>query len=147
MHRDTVGRPMEILLVEDSLTAATLTIKTLRKSGFKHRLTWLSDGVDACNFAFQERQFDRAPQPDLILLDLNLPGMHGKELLERIRSDDRLRNVPVVIMTGEQSEIDEAFAELDVQAWMPKPINTARFLKLVDQLKDYWKADMILPTA
>ncbi|MCL4140347.1 UNVERIFIED_CONTAM: hypothetical protein GTU68_017536, partial [Idotea baltica] len=77
---------MDILLVEDSLLHARLTIKTLKKSGLRHRLIWSRDGMDAREFLFQQRKFARAPRPDLILLDLNLPNLHGKELLSEVRS-------------------------------------------------------------
>lgn len=148
MRNDVIGRPMDILLVEDSLMHARLTIKTLKKSGLRHRLIWSRDGMDAREFLFQEKKYARAPQPDLILLDLNLPSMHGKELLAKVRSSDRLRNVPAVIMTGEPTAHGaDDFAELDVQGYLEKPLNKEQFLITVHELKSYWKADMILPIA
>ena len=91
---------MEILLVEDSLTSARLTMGTLKKGAFEHRLTWLSDGNDAVEFLFRRGKYAQAPRPDLILLDLGLPGKDGREVLTEIRACDELNGIPVVVMTA-----------------------------------------------
>ena len=90
MASETVGRPMEILLVEDSLMFARIAIGALTQGQIQHRLTWLSDGLEALHFLQREGNFALAPRPDLLLLDLKLPGMDGQELLESVRSDDHL---------------------------------------------------------
>ena len=100
MIADPVGRPMEILLIEDSLMAAKLAVQAVRGRQFDHRLTWLSDGQEAMSFLLRERQYLRAPQPDLVLLDLILPNKSGADILRAIRADERLKSTPVVIMTG-----------------------------------------------
>jgi CheY-like chemotaxis protein len=148
MQRETVGRPMEILLVEDSLTSARLTMGALKNGGIEHRLTWLTDGADALDFLHHRGKFARAPQPDLVLLDLMLPGRDGREVLAEMRSEPDLHDVPVVIMTGTmEAPESNGCAALQVQGFLTKPINLPQFLTLVAQLKDYWKADMILPAA
>ncbi|QDU37800.1 Response regulator rcp1 [Maioricimonas rarisocia] len=148
MQRETVGRPMEVLLVEDSLMAARLTIGALKQGKIEHRMTWLTSGEEAQQFLCRQGKFVRAPQPDLVLLDLMLPGISGQELLSEIRQDDELKDIPVVIMTGTAEEnVEESCRNLRVQGFLTKPINLDEFLDLVAQLKDYWKADMILPTA
>ncbi len=146
MFQEAIGRPMEILLVEDSLVAAKFAIGALNRSGIKHRLTWMTDGEDARQFLFQEQRFALAPRPDLVLLDLNLPRRNGKEILEQLRVTDHLRNIAVVIMTGEmgQEGIHE-FDDLDVQGFLVKPVDLEGFVALVEQLKEYWKSEMILP--
>lgn len=145
MHQEAVGRPMEILLIEDSLVAAKVTIGALSRSGIDHRLTWMSDGQDARSFLLREKKYSRAPRPDLILLDLNLPRVDGKTLLAEIRHSEDLKEVPVVIMTGEMGEEGaEEFQPLDVQGFLPKPVDLDAFLRLVEELKGFWKADMIL---
>ena len=146
MFQEAIGRPMEILLVEDSLVAAKFAIGALNKSGVKHRLTWLTDGEDARQFLFQEQRFALAPRPDLVLLDLNLPHQSGREILEQIRGSDHLRNLAVVIMTGEmgQEGIHE-FENFDVQGFLVKPVDLDAFVALIEQLKEYWKSEMILP--
>lgn len=148
MRRETVGRPMEILLVEDSLTSARLTIGALKSGGLEHRLTWLTDGGEASAFLRREGKYTRAPQPDLVLLDVMLPGKSGRELLGEMRSDESLKEIPVVIMTGTVDPAAAAeFEHLQVQGFLTKPVDLGQFLQLVEQLKDYWKADMILPSA
>ena len=146
MFQKAIGRPMEILLVEDSLVAAKFAIGALQRSGIKHRLSWMNDGDDAKSFIFQERRFALAPRPDLILLDLNLPGCDGREILRFIRSTDHLKNIAVVIMTGESGpEGINEFDQLTVQGYLTKPVDVDNFVSLVEQLKGYWKAEMILP--
>jgi two-component system, chemotaxis family, response regulator Rcp1 len=145
MHQEAVGRPMEILLIEDSLVAAKVTIGALSRSGIEHRLTWVSDGREAKEFLFQQGKYARAPRPDLILLDLNLPHIDGKTLLSEIRCTEELKEIPVVIMTGAMGESGILqFRDLDVQGYLTKPVDLDQFLELVEELKGYWKADMIL---
>ena len=143
MKHETIGRPMEILLVEDSLTFARLAIHALRKGQVQHRLTWLTDGSDAWEFLQQNGKYVSAPRPDLILLDLNLPGMDGKELLALLRADEELKRIPVVVMTGEE----DAFADCDlsVEAFLTKPLDFEKFIGIVHQLSHLWKTDMIVP--
>ncbi|WP_417851454.1 response regulator [Thalassoglobus sp.] len=148
MFQEAIGRPMEILLVEDSLVAAKFAIGALKRSEVKHRLTWMTDGEDARQFLFREQRFSLAPRPDLVLLDLNLPRLSGKQILELVRNDDHLKKTAVVIMTGElgQDGIHE-FDELDVQGYLVKPVDLENFVALVEQLKSYWKSEMILPNS
>ena len=145
MLRETIGRPMEILLVEDSLMAARLAIGALSNSGIEHRLTWCKDGRDAEQFLHQEGRYALAPQPDLVLLDLSLPQVDGRTLLADMRRSPLLKEIPVVIMTGTAGEEQaQEFQSLDVQGFLVKPVNLPKFLDLVEELKGYWKADMIL---
>jgi len=144
MRRDTIGRPMEILMAEDSLTFARITMGALRE--VKHRLTWLTDGADALDFLKRRGRFARAPRPDLILLDLGLPKMDGREVLAEIKADDDLRTIPVVIMTGSEAEEDRQLGEaLQVAAYVTKPVDFDKFLQLVADLKEHWQEDMVLP--
>src|SRR6185437_4800433 len=99
MSSQTIGRPMEILLVEDGLVDARVTIAALRKGMIQHRLTLNRDGLEAMEFLRQEGKFARAPRPDLILLALCLPKKDGREVLAEIKADDSLRSIPVVVMT------------------------------------------------
>ncbi len=135
---------MEILLVEDSVSAARLTMGALKRGGVAHHMTWLSDGEEAVEFLQRTGKYSRVPQPDLILLDLVLPGQSGQEVLSMIRANPELKKIPVVVMTA----ADEASANpstLDVEGFLRKPINLDEFLSVVDRLKDFWKVDMILP--
>lgn len=139
---------MEILLIEDSLPAARLTMGALKRGGIEHRLTWISDGDEASQFLHQQDRYARAPRPDLVLLDLMLPGRDGRVLLAEMRAAPELAEIPVIIMTGTASE-EQALGEehLDAQGFLTKPLDLEKFLTLVERLKDYWKTDMILPSA
>lgn len=148
MREDTIGRPMEILLVEDSLTSARLTMGALRKGTFQHRMTWLSDGEEAIEFLFQLGKFSQAPRPDLILLDLGLPKRDGREVLAEIRGNEALKSIPVVILTASTSAEDLAQSEsLQIQSYLTKPVDLTAFLELVQRLNRFWHEDMIVPTS
>jgi CheY-like chemotaxis protein len=147
MQREAIGRPMEILLVEDSLTSARLTMGALRNGGIEHRLTWLSNGDDAVQFLRKEGKYLRAPRPDLVLLDMMLPGRDGRAVLADMRADPGLQGIPVVVMTGTMAESEgDGGRALGVQGFLTKPVDLSKFLDLVERLKDFWMADMILPT-
>lgn len=145
MRHDTVGRPMEILLVEDSLMFARIAIGALQQGRIQHRLTWLTDGLEAMFFLKHEGKYASAPHPDLLLLDLKLPGMDGRELLAKLRADDDLKSLPVVVMTGE-GEVAQ-LADLTVDAFLTKPLDLPKFIDVIQKLDRFWKADMVLPSA
>lgn len=147
MNHETVGRPMEILLVEDSLADARLAIEALKRGDIKHRLTLVRDGEEALEFLQQTGRFSRVPRPDLILLDLHLPKRDGREVLTAIRSDLDLKQIPVVILTASKAHEDLIRSELlQVDAYMVKPVDLEKFVELVRQLRHFWHADVILPT-
>ncbi len=144
--RRNIGRPMEILLVEDSLFDARLTIRALRRGGLQHRLTLILDGDEAMQFLLQEGRFRLAPRPDLILLDLLLPHKSGLDILEDLRSNSELSGIPVVILTAsEDEETRERVESLQVEHYLRKPVNFDRFLRMVKELKHHWHHDLILP--
>jgi CheY-like chemotaxis protein len=146
MSRETIGRPMEILLVEDGLIDARLTIAALTKSGVKHRLTLTRDGVEAVKFLRREGVFARVPRPDLILLDLHLPKKDGREVLNDIRGDAVLKSIPVVVLTASDDPEDKLKSELmSVDSYMTKPVDFDKFLEVVRQLRKFWLADIVLP--
>lgn len=148
MHHNLVGRPMEILLVEDSLMFARIAIGALRKAPVHHRLTWLADGQEALDFLHQRGRYARVPEPDLVLLDLSLPGCDGREILAQLRADDSRKHIPVVVMTASTSATDRAVIEqLDVQGYLTKPVNLDEFVGLIQQLSNLWKEDLIVPGA
>jgi len=141
-----VGRPIEILLVEDSLVSARITMGALKNGNVQHRMTWLSDGIDALDFIRQQGRFAHAPRPDLILLDLGLPRKDGREILTEIKSDESLSGIPVVVLTA-STDYDDYLAseQLHVEGYMTKPVDLDKFLHMVLELKDYWHAGVILP--
>ncbi|HEX7379694.1 MAG TPA: response regulator [Pirellulales bacterium] len=141
-----IGRPMEILLVEDGLVDASVTIGALKKGHVQHRMTLIRDGAEAMEFLRREGKFARAPRPDLILLDLGLPKKDGREVLQEIKSDPELSGIPVVIMTSSEDEEDRVQSEiLGVDSFITKPVDLEKFLAVVRQLKRFLHADLILP--
>ena len=144
----TIGRPMEILLVEDGLVDACVTINALKKGNVQHRMTLIRDGQEAMEFLRQEGKFARAPRPDLMLLDLGLPKKDGREVLSEVKLDPDLKSIPVVIMTSSDDEEDRVQSELlGVDSFITKPVDLEKFLTVVRQLKRYLHADLVLPSA
>lgn len=146
MKRKPTARPMEILMVEDSLTSARITIGALKCGQFEHRLTWLKDGATALDFLFRRGRYRRAPRPDLVLLDLELPEVDGREVLAHVRVDDSLRTLPVVILTASSSSEDVLECErMGVESYLTKPVDLVKFLGVVRELRRYWNDDIIVP--
>ena len=147
MKHHAIGRPMEILLVEDSLLDAKLTIRALQKGGLQHRLTLIRDGEEALEFLFKNGRFSQAPRPDLILLDLCLPKKDGIDVLTEMRRDYELKDIPVVVLTATGDESTKARVELyHVEYYITKPVNFDKFLDAVKKLKSHWHHDLILPS-
>lgn len=146
MHSEAIGRPMEILLVEDNLMFARITIRALREGNIEHRMTWMTDGQETLEFLHRRGKFVNAPVPDLVLLDLGLPIVDGREVLEDMKRDRDLVEIPVVVMTASTAEEDRITSErLNVAAHLVKPVNLSAFLRLVHDLRAYWREDLLLP--
>ena len=147
MKHEMVGRPMEILLVEDDLLQARLAIEALKRGGIQHRMTLVRDGQEALDYLQRQGVFARVPSPDLILLDLRLPKVDGLYVLLVVKGDEELGRIPVVIMTSSQEEEDRLRCQmLNVEAFMTKPVRLAEFLSLVKELRRFWQEDVILPS-
>ena len=147
MGHETVGRPMEILLVEDNWDDARLAYEFLKDGAIHHRLTWLWDGDEALEFLHRRGKYGRVPSPDLILLDLGLPRVDGREVLAEVKEDPELREIPVVVMTASKDHEDLLRSEqLQVDGYITKPVDLEKFLGLVRDLRRFWHADLILPT-
>ena len=145
-NHSPVGRPMEILLVEDGLVDARLAIGALQHGGFRHRVTLVRDGEEALEFIFKRGIFAQAPRPDLILLDLMLPKKSGIEVLNEVKSQECMKDIPVVIMTASEADEDRLQCDsLKVDGYITKPVNLAKFLELVRKLKQFWLDDVTLP--
>ncbi len=146
MSRGTVGRPMEILMVEDDLEDASLTIEALRSGGVPCRISLVCDGEEALEFLFQQGKFRRAPRPDLILLDLQLPKVNGREVLLKVKGDEKLKQIPVVVLTASLSHLKILQEEnLSVESYLNKPIDLAEFSRVVKSLRKFMLADVLLP--
>lgn len=146
MSSPAVGRPMEILLVEDNLMDAQVAIRALRDGLIKHRLTLVIDGEEALDFLKRRGRFARAPRPDIVLLDLFLPKHNGLEVLQEIRADFNLRSLPVVVLTtSDDGSLRAACEEYQIDSFMTKPVNLEKFIAVVRQLKRLMLDDVILP--
>jgi chemotaxis family two-component system response regulator Rcp1 len=142
----TVGEPIEILLVEDNPGDVRLTREALADSKVYSRFHVASDGLEAMAFLRRQPPHQDAVRPDLILLDLNVPKVSGLEVLKNIKTDLRLRMVPVVVLTSSQAERDIAASyHLRANAFVTKPVNLDQFLKVVRAIDSFWLAVVKLP--
>jgi CheY-like chemotaxis protein len=142
------GRPIEILLVEDSPDDATLTMEALKEGKVRNHVHLAEDGVEALAFLRREGARANSPRPDLVLLDLNLPKKNGWEVLAEIKDDANLRRIPVVIMTtsDDQKHVDEAY-DLHANCYVTKPIDVDEFIGAVRKIEDFWLTIVRLPAA
>ncbi len=140
-------RPIEILLVEDSPSDANLTIREFSKAKIANNLHWVEDGDTAMEYLRKQGEFTDVPRPDLILLDLNLPGMDGREVLEEVKSDPELKRIPIVILTTSNDEQDVLRSyNLNANCYVTKPIDIEQFINVVQLIKDFWLAAVLLPS-
>lgn len=140
-----------ILLVEDSPEDFETTQRAFRRSGLKNPIYRCSDGDEALDFLFRRGRFsdpDKAPQPGVILLDLNLPGTDGREVLSEIKKDARLKQIPVIVLTTSKDERDiEGCYRCGANSYIQKPVDLDGFMKAIERLNDYWFEVVILPKA
>ncbi len=141
----TIGRPMEILLVEDNLDDARGTIEALRDEHVRCRVNLVCDGEEAMSFLRREAVFARAPRPDLILLDMELPKKDGWQVLEELRADEDLKGIAVIVLTA--SRIYQAILEakgLHVDGFLTKPVSLDQFIDEIKSIRRTWIADFVL---
>ena len=135
-----------VLLVEDSPGDVRLTREALREANVSLELHVVSDGVEAMSFLNREGDHARAPRPDVILLDLNLPRMDGREVLSLIKADDALRTIPTIILTTSEAEADIVKSyQLQANSYLSKPVELDRFENIVRSINDFWLTKAKLP--
>jgi chemotaxis family two-component system response regulator Rcp1 len=140
------GRPVEILLVEDSPSDTELTLEALQDFKVRNHVSVVEDGVRALEFLRREGSFAQAPRPDLIMLDLNLPRKDGREVLAAIKADDRLKSIPVVVLTTSRAEQDILQAyQLNANCYITKPVDFNQFLEVVRSIESFWLFVVTLP--
>lgn len=140
------GMPIQVLLVEDSLGDVRLTQEAFREANTSVHLNVAFDGVEAMAFLRREGAFTKAPRPDLILLDLNLPKMDGREVLAHIKDDEDLKTIPTVILTTSDAEADIVRAyQLQANCYLTKPAQLDAFESLVKSIDDFWLTKAKLP--
>jgi two-component system, chemotaxis family, response regulator Rcp1 len=137
---------VHVLLVEDSPGDVRLTQEAFREAKTAVKLHVTSDGVEAMEFLRREESYRDAPLPDLILLDLNLPRMDGSEVLALIKTDDKLKSVPTVILTTSEAEADiEKSYHLQANCYLSKPDQPEILESLVKSISDFWLTRVKLP--
>ena len=139
--------PIEILLIEDNPGDARLAQEALKESKINNTLNIVSDGLAALDYLYRRGNYADAARPDIIFLDLNLPGKDGREILEEIKADTDLRAIPVVILTTSAAEEDIARTyAAHANCYVTKPVDFEQFTKVVHSVGDFWFTIVKLPT-
>ena len=140
------GRPVEVLLAEDNDDDVELTRQGFRRAKLLLNLHRVEDGEKCMAFLRKEGEYENVPTPDLILLDLNMPKMGGREVLAEMIKDDRLKGLPVVVLTtSEQEEEVLKMYEMRCSSYIVKPVDFDQFLKVVRTIAEYWFTVVVLP--
>lgn len=140
------GMPIEVLLVEDSPGDVRLTREAFGEANKSIHLHVAVDGVEAMAFLKNEGTHAKAPRPDIILLDLNLPKMDGREVLAHIKEDESLKTIPIVILTTSVAEVDIVKSyQLRANCYLSKPVQLNEFEALVKSINDFWLKGVRLP--
>ncbi|HUW50648.1 MAG TPA: response regulator [Sulfuricella sp.] len=137
---------VDILLVEDNPGDVRLTEEALKESKLAVSMRVARDGIEALAMLRGEGDYADQPQPDLILLDLNMPRMDGREVLRQIKSDDRLKHIPVVVLTTSEAEKDiiQAYG-LHANCYITKPVELEEFMKIIQSIEGFWLTVVKLP--
>jgi CheY-like chemotaxis protein len=139
-------RPIEILLVEDNHIDVRLTKEALREGKIRNNLHVARDGEEAMSFLLRQAPYADAMRPDVVLLDLNLPRMDGREVLARIKQDPDLRRIPVVVLTTSKADEDILRSyDLHVNCYITKPVDMNRFIDIVRAIDEFWFSIVTLP--
>jgi two-component system, chemotaxis family, response regulator Rcp1 len=138
--------PIQILLVEDSPGDIRLTQEAFRDANPSLQLHVANDGVEAMAFLRNQGAYSGAPRPDMILLDLNMPRMDGRQVLAHIKADDDLKTIPTVILTTSDAETDIVNSyQLQANCYLSKPVHLEAFESLVKSINDFWLTRVKLP--
>ena len=140
-----------ILLVEDSPEDFETTERAFRKSGLRNPIVRCADGDEALDYLFRRGAYtdpEKSPRPGVILLDLNLPGTDGREVLTELKADPILKQIPVVVLTTSKDERDvDACYKAGASSYIQKPVDMDGFIKAIERLNGYWFEVVILPKA
>lgn len=146
MKPSNVYNPIEILLVEDNPGDIRLTQEALKEGRIHNNLNVVRDGISALDYLQQKGAYAKATRPDLILLDLNLPKMDGREVLAKIKSDPRLKRIPVVILTTSKNEEDILKTyNLHANCYITKPVDLEQFFEVIRSIEGFWLTIVRLP--
>lgn len=140
--------PIQILMIEDNEGDVFLTTEAFKAAKVGNQLNVVRDGVDAMDFLHRRGKFASAPRPDLVLLDLNLPGRDGRQVLTDMKSDPDLRSIPVVVLTSSKAEEDVVRAyDLQANCYIVKPVDFRNLMAIVGAIEAFWLTAVKLPPA
>jgi len=140
-------RMIEILLVEDNPGDARLAVEALKDGRIANHLSVVEDGASALHYLRRQGKYAEVERPDLVLLDLNLPGKDGREVLSEMKQDADLRRIPVVILTTSNAESDILKSyDLYANCYIVKPVDLAQFVNVVKGIEDFWLSIVKLPS-
>ena len=143
---EKISRPMELLLVEDNPGDVRLTQEAFHDANSTLHRHVVTDGAEAMALLQREGRHAAAPRPDLILLDLNVPKLDGREVLARIKEDGSLKTIPTVVLTTSQAEVDiKNSYQLDANSFLTKPVEFGEFAGVVRSINEYWLEKARLP--
>jgi two-component system, chemotaxis family, response regulator Rcp1 len=141
------GRPAEILLAEDNENDVELTRQGFKRAKLLVNLHHVRDGEECLAFLHKQGKYSNAPTPDLLLLDLNMPKIGGREVLAQMVADERLNSLPVVILTtSEEHEEVLKMYKMRCSSYIVKPVDFDQFLRVVRAIAEYWFTIVVLPT-
>ncbi len=145
----TYGKPVDILLVEDNPSDIEITKEAFAQGKIKNNLYCVEDGQEALDFLYHKNKYSdtsKAPKPDLILLDLNMPKISGIEILEKIKKDKDLLSIPVIILTTSDRDKDVCVSyKLGANSFITKPVEFARFIEVITGIQNYWLTITTIP--
>lgn len=140
------GQPIDVLLVEDDPGDELMTREAFEDNKIGNTLHVVRDGEEALDFLYRRGNYQDAPRPDLILLDLNLPKYDGRQVLERVKSDADLTDIPVVVLTTSAAEEDILRSyKLHANAYVTKPVDLDQFIRAVRQIDEFFVQVVRLP--
>lgn len=128
-----------ILLVEDNPDDVLITKRAFLKGKIKNKLYVVNNGVEAIKFLNNEEEYEKTPVPSLIMLDINMPKMNGFEVLKEIKKNDKLKKIPIIMLTTSErdKDINKAYS-LGANNYIVKPVNFDKFIKVIVEIKNYW---------
>jgi chemotaxis family two-component system response regulator Rcp1 len=146
MNPQSPPRPIHILMVEDDPADVRLTREALKNKKVHTTMDTVEDGIEAMAYLRKEGIYADMQRPDLILLDLNMPRMDGREVLSELQNDPRLRHIPVIVLTTSEGEEDILSAyEMNANCYITKPVDWRQFIKVVELIEDFWLTVVKLP--
>ncbi len=140
------GRPVEILLVEDNPADVRLTREVFESCKISNRMSVVTDGEEALAYLRKQGKYANQPAPDVVLLDLNLPKKDGREVLGEIKSDPKLKTIPVIVLTTSDADQDVWKAyDSGVNSYITKPVDLEQFMRIFRLIEDFWLTIVKLP--